>query len=138
MKTIKIVLVLLVIVLSLVVIISSVNAECSPLSATICEREKPEPRDEIVIEVPPAEEIKDEEPVEEPEVTPEPVRSTRKTGSYIKITKPVYVWDVVKFGDRGENVKTLQMYLNNKGANLVVDGIYGFKTLKAFLEKVTI
>lgn len=68
----------------------------------------------------------------EPIITPEVVKKHRKTGSYMPITKPVYVWDVVRFGDRGENVKTLQMYLNNKGASLKVDGVYGKLTLQAF------
>lgn len=87
------------------------------------------------------------DPTPEPEPVPEPEVRKRSSGGYCSdfslpcgkyLQKPasaqptVYVWDVVKFGDKGENVKTLQMYLNNKGASLVVDGIYGPLTLAAF------
>lgn len=64
-----------------------------------------------------------DEPLETPKV-----ENRSRSGYKIPVKIPVYVWDVVKFGDRGEDVKTLQMYLNNKGANLKVDGIYGILT----------
>lgn len=91
----------------------------------------------------------DPEIITDPEPTPEPepvveVRKRNRTGYCampercgLKVTqgvKPVYVWDVLKLGDRGEDVKTMQIVLNLKGANLVVDGIYGPLTLKAFQE----
>lgn len=81
----------------------------------------------------------DPEIITDPE--PEPVVEVRKSNrtGYCAIpercglnvtqgVKPVYVWDVVKLGDRGEDVKTMQIVLNLKGANLVVDGIYGVLT----------
>ena len=37
----------------------------------------------------------------------------------------------VKYGSQGDDVKTLQQYLNNNGANLTVDGIFGDNTLSA-------
>jgi len=81
------------------------------------------------------------EPTPEPVVEEKSSNSGGSSGSYTREAwakiqaswyKPVYVWDVVKFGDISEDVKYLQIYLNNKGANLVVDGIYGPLTLEAF------
>lgn len=60
--------------------------------------------------------------------------SSRRTGGYIKPIKPTMVYDVIKYGDMGQAVKDFQMFLNNKGAKLVVDGIFGPLTNIAWLE----
>lgn len=71
---------------------------------------------------------------EEPQGGTDEVVVKKTSHRVFKQVKPIYVWDVVHFGDRGEDVKTLQMYLNNKGASLKVDGIYGVLTLQAFKD----
>lgn len=68
------------------------------------------------------------------EVYPETTTSSRRTGGYIKQIKPTMVYNVVKYGDIGQAVKDFQMFLNNKGAKLVVDGIFGPLTNIAWLE----
>ena len=40
----------------------------------------------------------------------------------------------LKMGSRGDNVKKWQTYLNGKGADLVVDGVWGPKTEAASLK----
>lgn len=58
-------------------------------------------------------------------------RSVRTSGSYVK--KPQFVWQVVKFGDISEDVKTFQKMLNYQiNAGLVVDGVYGNLTESAW------
>jgi len=81
------------------------------------------------------------EPVVPPTPVITPVVSSQSSGgsyvgpqSFSTTTKVIYVWDVVKLGDKGENVKILQKVLNANGAKLIVDGSYGPKTLKAFLS----
>lgn len=70
-----------------------------------------------------------------PDTHEPPTSSRRSSGSYIKpIAKPVMVYDVIKYGDMGQAVKDFQMFLNNKGAKLVVDGIFGDLTQGAWLE----
>jgi hypothetical protein len=119
------------IIIVLVVLFSfNLVSACDPTSTVNnCEIVREVPRDEI-------KETAEQTPEPTPEPTTEPVQEIRhkKTGSYLRITKPQYVWDVIKFGDKGENVKVFQMVLNNHGAKLKVDGIYGLKTHTAWLN----
>ena len=65
----------------------------------------------------------------------EPKVSHHSSGGYMPKKAPVvYVYDVVKYGSMGQAVKDFQMLLNNHGAKLVVDGIYGELTQKAWLK----
>lgn len=84
----------------------------------------------MAINQPPCCDVADIAPVEDIEV-PQVEHSRSSSGSYIK--KAVAPYTILKFGDRGEEVKQFQMVLNEFGkANLKVDGIFGKLTLKAW------
>jgi Domain of unknown function (DUF1906)/Putative peptidoglycan binding domain len=44
---------------------------------------------------------------------------------------PGPVWPTIQSGDTGQKVRTIQWLLNNNGAGLAIDGIYGANTLAA-------